>query len=80
MIRTQIYLTDGEKAALNDLSHATGKAQSQLIREAIDQLVERSSKARREEVLADSAGLWKDQQDVPDLGVLREAWDRGSRP
>jgi hypothetical protein len=80
MIRTQVYLTEHEKAALSHLSNATGKAQSQLIREAIDLLEEQLGKARREVVLASTAGLWKDRQDTPDFGVLRKEWDRGGLP
>ena len=76
MIRTQIYLTEAEKASLTVLSAATGKAQSELIREAIDHLVAQHSPARREAVLARAAGMWKDRGDLPDFHALRKQWDR----
>lgn len=80
MIRTQIYLTEEERTALSVLSTATGKAQSELIREAVDKMVEQLSRARRVLVLDDAAGLWKDRDDLPDFDAMRTQWDRGGRP
>jgi hypothetical protein len=77
MIRTQIYLTEGERTALSVLSTATGKPQSELIREAVDDLVGRFSKTQRQAVLDRAAGLWKDRADLPDFDALRKQWDRG---
>ena len=77
MIRTQIYLTEGERTALSALSTTTGKAQSELIRDAVDDLVGRFSKTQREAVLERAAGLWKDRDDLPDFDALRRQWDRG---
>jgi hypothetical protein len=77
MIRTQIYLTEQERAALSDLAIATGRPQSEIIREAVDGLIARSSKARREDVLSRAAGLWKDRNDLPDFAAIRKQWDRG---
>ncbi len=41
MLRTQIYLTEEERAALRNLARETGKKQSALIRRAIDAFIER---------------------------------------
>ena len=79
MIRTQIYLTEKERVALNILSSETGKPQSELIREAVDTMVDHFSKDRRNAVLNDAAGLWKDREDLPDFDALRKQWDRGDR-
>jgi hypothetical protein len=79
MIRTQIYLTEQERAALYDLSAATGKPQSEIIRGAVDDLLARSCKARRDDVLNQAAGLWKDRDDLPDFAAVRRQWDRGDR-
>jgi predicted transcriptional regulator len=76
MIRTQIYLTDHEKTSLGILSAATGKAQSELIREAIDHFVAQNSPARRKAILADAAGMWKNRRDLPDFSAMRKQWDR----
>jgi hypothetical protein len=80
MIRTQIYLTEEERTALSVLSTATGKAKSELIRDAVDNMVGQFSKVRRNAVLDNAAGLWKDRDDLPDFDALRTQWDRGGRP
>ena len=76
MIRTQIYLTEQEKAALKVLSTESGKKQSELIREAIDSLIAKFSKTQRQAVLDRVAGMWKDRKDLPDFSELRSDWDR----
>lgn len=76
MVRTQIYLTENEKTALGALGNALGKAQSELIREAIDDLIARFSKDRRAAVLNNAAGLWKARKDLPDFRSVRKGWDR----
>jgi hypothetical protein len=77
MIRTQIYLTAAEKAALSALSNQFGKKQSELIREAVDNLISRYSINMRQKILDRAAGMWKDRDDLPDFGELRKEWDRG---
>ena len=76
MIRTQIYLTKQEQAALRAMARATGK--SQLIRDAVDHLLEHSSSECNEQVLAVAAGIWKDRIDLPDFAELRQEADRVS--
>ena len=77
MIRTQIYLTDQQRFKLSLLSKHKGKKQSELIREAIDQLIEQASQERREVVLRKTAGIWKNRLDIPDFEATRSEWDRG---
>ena len=79
MIRTQIYLTEEEKSALNSLSAERGKKQSELIREAVDNLVAKFSKSRQQAILDRVAGMWKNRNDLPDITKLRKEWDRSSR-
>jgi hypothetical protein len=76
MVRTQIYLTVEERDALAVLARASGKKQSELIREAVDALIHHFSRGRREGVLQDAAGIWKDRADLPDFAGLRKRWDR----
>ncbi len=79
MIRTQIYLTETERAALSSLAAATGKPQSQIIREAVDRTIAQSSKAGRDAVLERAAGMWKDRRDPPEFAAVRKQWDRAGR-
>jgi len=76
MVRTQIYLTEEEKFALGAISRQEGKRQSELIREAVDELIARYSESRRREILEKAAGIWKDRDDLPDFAGLRKEWDR----
>jgi len=77
MVRTQLYLTEKERDELAALAEATGKKQSELIREAVDRLIEQSAARRRDAVLDRAAGMWKDRDDLPDFRGLRVEWDRG---
>lgn len=76
MVRTQIYLTKQQRDELAAIAKASGKKQSELIREAVDGFIERKSLHRREEVLQKVAGLWKDRSDLPDFSATRAEWDR----
>jgi len=77
MIRTQIYLTDQQRSELALLSKCKGKKQSELIREAIDHLIEQASQKRRDIILREAAGIWKNRLDLPDFETTRSGWDRG---
>jgi hypothetical protein len=76
MVRTQIYLTKSQRDELKAIAKAAGKKQSELIREAIDRLIDEVSCGRREIVLQEAAGIWKDRKDLPDFRVTRAEWDR----
>ncbi len=76
MIRTQIYLTEHQKVELAAISKTLGKKQSELIREAVDGLIDQAGHIRREAVLRKAAGIWKDRTDLPDFTEIRTEWDR----
>ena len=76
MIRTQIYLTDRQRAELASISKTLGKKQSELIREAVDRLIDQAGHSRRKIVLREAAGIWKDRTDLPDFKQIRTEWDR----
>ncbi len=76
MVRTQIYLTEHQRAGLAAIAKAEGKKQSELIREAVDRLIEQSGCTRREAVLREAAGIWRDRKDLPDFKATRAEWDR----
>jgi len=77
MVRTQIYLTERQRAELAALAKAAGKKQSELIREAVDRLIDQAGSSRRSAALRDAAGIWKDRTDLPDFRTIRAEWDRG---
>jgi len=76
MIRTQIYLTDRQRSELAAISNTLGKKQSELIREAVDRLIDQTGHSRREIVLREAAGIWKDRTDLPEFKAIQAEWDR----
>lgn len=76
MVRTQIYLTERERDELAAIARTAGKKQSELIREAVDRLIDQSGRSRREAVLREAAGIWKNRADLPDFRATRAEWDR----
>jgi hypothetical protein len=76
MVRTQIYLTERQRDELAAIAETSGKKQSELIREAVDQLIGQAGSGRKEVVLRQAAGVWKDRKDLPDFRALRADWER----
>jgi hypothetical protein len=77
MIRTQVYLTEEERIGLEAVAGATGKRQSELIRDAVDLFLDQSQGQVRDVALKAAAGMWKDRSDLPDFEATRRSWDRG---
>jgi len=76
MVRTQIYLTDRQRAKLTIIAKNMGKKQSEIIREAIDRLIDQVGQNQKKTALKEAAGIWKDRDDLPDFRALRSEWDR----
>ena len=76
MVRTQIYLTEDQRAEVAAIANQSGRRQSEVIREAVDRFIEQRSRHRREAILREAAGIWRDRTDLPDLAALRRGWDR----
>ena len=76
MVRTQIYLTEAERVALRAIARQTGKKQSELIRQAIDRLIEGFQPGERQARLQMARGMWQERADLPDFQTLRRELDR----
>lgn len=76
MVRTQVYLTKDEQRGLHMLSKRIGKKQSELIRIAVDRLIETNTAGNRRSLLRRGLGIWKDHKALPSLDELRRDWDR----
>lgn len=51
MLRMQIYLTERQRDELAAIAKTSEKKQSELIREAVDRLIDQAGRSRREAVL-----------------------------
>ena len=83
MVRTQIYLDERQKLALEKLSAIQGASMSDLIRKAVDQFINRVS-PDFDKALDRSFGIWRHRQDLdePSLEIrkMRSEWrDREKR-
>jgi hypothetical protein len=76
VVRTQIYLTKGEYDRIRRAAARTGMTQSEIIRAAVDQWLERSGRINREQLLDSVAGIWRQRNDLPDFAALRREADR----
>ncbi len=77
MVRTQIYLTEGERDGLNAVAKSTGKKQSELVREAVDRFLAATRGTCRQAILDEAAGMWRSRSDLPDFAAGRRSWERG---
>jgi predicted DNA-binding protein len=76
MVRTQVYLTETEKDELRAFAEASGRKQSTLIREALDQFLDQSRNCYKASVVREAAGMWKDRTDLPNFEEARSTLDR----
>jgi len=75
MQRTQIYLTSAEAEGVSKVAASTDRKRSEVIREAIDQYLQRFGPEDRLGRLRAASGMWKDRTDL-DLQTLRQEFDR----
>jgi predicted transcriptional regulator len=82
MRRTQVYLDDRQAAKLRTVARASQRTVSAIIREAIDEKLERPDEANEFDVaLAKAAGIWaqRDNLSSTDEYVRRLRRDRRGR-
>ncbi len=75
MKRTQIYLTSIEAQGVARVAAATGRKQSEVIREAIDEYLKRLTPQDRLGRLRAAFGIWKEEEPF-DLRGLRDEFER----
>ena len=75
MERIQINLTPSEAEGVAHVATVTDRKRSEVIREAIDQYLQRFERKDRREQLRSAAGMWKNRKDM-DLEKIRKDFDR----
>lgn len=75
MVRTQIYLTQEERAKLHSWSRRSGQSQSALIRQALDDFLARVSATPQTTRMRKCRGMWRDRNDS-DFRVVRDDVER----
>ncbi len=75
MNRTQIYLTSDEIKGVSSVAEKTGRKKSEVIREAIDQYLQRFTPQDNLKKLRTARGIWKDRKDI-DLREIRREFER----
>ena len=76
MTIAQVDLTDDASEQLHAIAQRTGKTQAELIREAVDHLINQYQHEERKALLQEAKGIWKDRDDLPSLKELRDEFDR----
>ena len=79
MQRTQIYLTETQKRALQSIAKRLRRTQSDLIRSAIDEYVKGQTPQGRLEFLRKGQAMWQGRRDLPSLSALRRELERTAR-
>jgi hypothetical protein len=69
-------LTDKQRSELAIIAKNLGKTQSEIIRDAIDRLINQADQNKKKMALQKAAGIWKNRSDLPDFRVMRSEWDR----
>ncbi|MEO7673573.1 MAG: CopG family transcriptional regulator [Pyrinomonadaceae bacterium] len=77
MTTAQIVLTDLQMDALHKLSAKTGRAEDELLQEAVNKLISEADVDKQNwlQSLRKAKGIWKDRDDLPDFQQLRKEFD-----
>ncbi len=74
----EVNLTERERSLVQEISRRTGKTESELIQEAVGQLIGEHQAEGRVALMQKAKGIWKDRSDLPVFEDLRREWDRSS--
>ncbi len=78
MVRTQIYLRENQKKALDKLSSQHGESIAELIRKAVDEFIAKKA-STFDDALEECFGIWKGRKDIGKaedyVRKLRSEWE-----
>ncbi|HEY0603304.1 MAG TPA: hypothetical protein VGD58_10355 [Herpetosiphonaceae bacterium] len=76
MTTAYIELSDQETQALERLAQQTGKTQTELLHEAVAELLAHVDISDRLDLLQQACGIWRHREDLPDVRTLRSEFNR----
>ncbi len=77
----QLALSPADSDAVRQLAQRTGRAETELLHEAVAALMRQASAANRLAALRQARGIWEDRTDLPDFDRVRtEGWDCAAVP
>ncbi|MFD1470170.1 hypothetical protein ACFQ48_18220 [Hymenobacter caeli] len=71
----QLALSPADSEAVRQLAQRTGKAETELLHEAVAELMQRATLENWQVALRRVKGMWADHPDAPDVRKLREGWE-----
>lgn len=67
MFKTQLYLTETERKKLKERSKRLGISQSVMLREAVDQYLEKDDEEETKKAFEGVCGIWADRTDLDEF-------------
>lgn len=78
MVRMQLYLSEKEMSGIKSIASLRGISQTDVIRLAIDQYLEKKGEIKKVSIFDKIAGIWSDRYD-PDFSESRAGWRKRTR-
>jgi len=76
MANDTITITEEQRNILQTIAEQTGKSEEELVQEAVELLIRQFRQARRQELIQQAFGMWRDRTDLPDFAAMRRELDR----
>lgn len=75
----QLALSPADSEAVRQLAQRTGKPETELLHEAVTELMRRATLESWQTALRRVRGMWADHPEVPDVPALRAEWENRSQ-
>lgn len=81
MQSNQLTLSPTDSEAVRQLAQCTGKAEAELLHEAVEKLMQQASAEGRLAALRQARGMWENRTDLPDFKQMRAGgWEQAAAP
>ncbi len=76
----QLTLSPADSATVRQLAQHLGKTETELLHEAVTDLMQRAGLANWQAALRRAKGMWADHSEVPNIQELRAGWNKRTEP